>query len=702
MRAMRTLAWRNWVLTATTVTAACTTSVFGVGCGGDDSTAINDQDGGGDVIAPPNDSGGGTDSTTGNDTGTDIDGGTDTGAAIDSGQDTGTAIDTGIDTGIDAGIDTGIDSGIDAGTDGAIAEAGGDASDAALACSPANSACTGGGVTSGLCKSATCTACTDPTDDTLCTTAYATDGGVASFICNAGSCIAGNCHTSATCAGEICATHTCARCTTDTQCKSDSTYGANFVCNTTTGTCVTSTCNNPGNTCTVNAADECCTAGLTSVCIAGNCCSNAQCAAQSPACQGNTCATCDAVANNTYYVDPVNGSDTLGDGSGKAGGTAASVCAYKTITKALAMIGVAPAANTKIFVVGPSTVQAGETFPISVPVNVTISGMTGAVVVSMPVTATNGFLLHAGSSGLANLIIDGTGNTSTAHGIVAQTGSQASTTVTGVEVRNFATEAGIRVGDTAVLTIGAGTNVHNCGSASANRPGLHVTGTGSAIISSTTDTISFHNNSFAGIGVDGAGSVQITGTPGSGAAGTVTTYSNIGPGIIVAGVPVGGIYPTLSNVTGLVSYLNTGDGARFVGGTNVKLRGSRFYSNLIGITVNQAGSGALSYNDDVSHIDLGTNPSSDPGNNVFQSPALVDGGVTLTNSNAGLCFTISANKSQTLLTAGNKWANATSTAVLDCALVNPGTLSKASTCAGGVDLGGNGQQGNTVAIANCN
>ena len=293
-------------------------------------------------------------------------------------------------------------------------------------------------------------------------------------------------------------------------------------------------------------------------------------------------------------------------------------------------------------------------------------------------------------------------NTALAHGILAGTGSQTTTTVTGVEVRNFPTESGIRVADGAVLTIGAGTNVHNTGSISASHGGLHVTGTGRAIIASTTDAISFHANAFAGIGVDSAGSVAITGTPGTTTSGTVVSYSNVGPGILVAGFPTGGQYPTLSTITGLVSYSNTGDGARIIAGSNVKVRGSRFYSNLVGVTINQAGSGALPYNDDTSRIDFGSNASSDPGNNVIQSPTLVDAGAALANANAGLCISINPNKSQTLQVIGNVWANATSTGSINCALVSPGALSKSSTCAGGVDIGGGGQNGNTIAILNCN
>ena len=636
---MRKKAWRSWAIGAAAFSAACGA---GTGCGGDDSVDIGATDGGADATSADS----GRDTSVGIDAGPRVDSGnpsqdsgqeagTDAGPTSDAASDTGPTSDASGDTGaLDAAGDTGA---VDAAGDTGAVDAGGDA-----ACSPAGSACSAGGVSDGLCKSSVCAPCADPADDSKCSTAYA-DGGA--FICSAGSCVAGNCHTSTTCAGKVCASHLCTACTTDTQCTSDPTFGAGFVCNTTLGTCVSDTCSTPNTACSVNAADECCAVTGGNACVAGNCCSNAQCGAASPACQRNTCKVCDAIANNTYVVDPANGSDTLGDGSGMAGGTAASVCAFKTITKALAIIGVNPPANTKINVIGPSTVQAGETFPLVVPVNVTITGITGAVTVSVPTTATNGFRLRAGSAGLTNLIIDGTGNTSTAHGIQVETGSQASTTVTGVEVRNFSTEAGIRVQDTGVVTIGAGTSVHNCGSTGASRAGLHVTGSGIANIASTTGTISFHDNSFAGINVDNGASVTISGTPGTGEAGTVVTYSNIGPGIIIAGVPNAGQYPTLSTVKGLVSYRNTGDGARFLGGTNVKVRDSHFYGNLIGVAVTTAGSGALPYNDDISHIDLGSNASSDPGGNVLQSPTTT---AMLVNANAGLCFSVSANKSQTL------------------------------------------------------
>jgi hypothetical protein len=406
------------------------------------------------------------------------------------------------------------------------------------------------------------------------------------------------------------------------------------------------------------------------------------------------------VTNGTYLVDPVQGSDTAGDGSGTSGGKSAPGCAFKTITKALAVIGASPAAGTKIHVVGPSTVQVGETFPLVVPGNVTLSGITGAVTVLVTGTSADGFHLKAPSSGLANLVVDGTGNTATARGIVVGAGSDATTTITGVEVKSFTTEAGVRVQDTGVVTIGAGTSVHGSGSASAKRAGLHVTGSGSAIITGAAgSTIAFYENSFAGISVDGSAKVTITGTPGTGEAGTVVTYSNTGPGLAVAGAVNVGVYPPKSTVTGLVSYSNGGDGAKLLAGSNVQVRGSAFYGNLVGVGVASAGSAALAYNDDVSHIDLGTDPASDPGGNTLQAPTTT---ATLVNTNAGLCFGISANKSQTLAAAGNTWATAAGTASLTCTGASPGSLSKSATCAGGNDVAGGGQTGNTVTIASCN
>src|SRR5437660_360294 len=145
---MRKNAWRNWMVVVGGAGVACG---VGAGCGGDDSVQINTPDGGGDVTSGSD--AGDNDGTTGNDGGSQIDSGNDTGTKADTGNDTGTSNDGSANDGN-----------------------AGDGGDAAVACSPANSACSGGGVTAGLCKSSVCTACTDPTDDSLCSAAYA-DGG---------------------------------------------------------------------------------------------------------------------------------------------------------------------------------------------------------------------------------------------------------------------------------------------------------------------------------------------------------------------------------------------------------------------------------------------------------------------------------------------------------------------------------------------
>ena len=85
------------------------------------------------------------------------------------------------------------------------------------------------------------------------------------------------------------------------------------------------------NPCTANTGDFCCI----SSCMPGNCCSNTDCA-NNPlfgagyACTGNTCSHCDAIASNTYYVDPVNGDDVAATGSGKSGGATVGACSFKT------------------------------------------------------------------------------------------------------------------------------------------------------------------------------------------------------------------------------------------------------------------------------------------------------------------------------------------------------------------------------------
>src|SRR6185436_5201538 len=159
-----------------------------------------------------------------------------------------------------------------------------------------------------------------------------------------GNCQVGNCHANSNdCTGanalRICGVSTplvCGACTNDTQCTSDTFYGANTICNTAAGVnqgkCVSRGCNTAqtglNNTpCTANTGDFCCSAS----CVAGNCCSNTDCV-NNPmfgagyACTNNSCSRCDAISGNTYFVDPVNGDDVAATGSGRSGGATLAGC----------------------------------------------------------------------------------------------------------------------------------------------------------------------------------------------------------------------------------------------------------------------------------------------------------------------------------------------------------------------------------------
>ena len=340
------------------------------------------------------------------------------------------------------------------------------------------------GTINGICDGTACAPCTAAPDggadggtpgDAQCTAAYGSagaDAGAAKYLCLAGSCTLGECRTSADCPGTICgATNAnfCGPCLSDMDCKADPVYPSTM-CKIATGTCVPATCSTSGSKteCAANPADICCTAGVAASCVNGNCCTNAECAATplTPACfeSQHLCLPCDPVSGGTYNVDPVNGSDTLGTGSGTAGGSSNPLCALKTVTKAIALIagppvpvdgGVPDAADagtaeggaeeagpadggaaegglrteggaadggaadggaqdagapaTPIFIkiAGPGPLAAGEQFPLDVPENVTVLGDQGVVTVQIPVSDAGAFRLSHNRSGLSNLIIRG-------------------------------------------------------------------------------------------------------------------------------------------------------------------------------------------------------------------------------------------------------------------------------------------------------
>ena len=255
--------------------------------------------------------------------------------------------------------------------------------------------------TSGQCVSATCAnpdhACTANPSDFCCAS-----GGIADTCTPGDCCVSADCAGNAT--GSVCVNNQCAPCTLDSQCANGQ------VCNTSTGICVTNsatlctastTAGKPG-TCTNIGTDVCCPtadlcftppSGATTCCpgVSGNSYCQTALGNSSATCTlENTCTTCDPVSttNPVYYVDPVNGSDgATGSARGQDAGASES-CALKTISRALKLISVVGTAlPTQIVVVGASggvTVSAGETFPLVIPSNVTVTTSTGPVKVQVP------------------------------------------------------------------------------------------------------------------------------------------------------------------------------------------------------------------------------------------------------------------------------------------------------------------------------
>jgi hypothetical protein len=520
-------------------------------------------------------------------------------------------------------------------------------------------ACTLNG-TSGLCEGMICSACNDPTDDATCKAAYPP-----AALCLAGVCTPGDCRTDADCTtGQICGVsvpNTCGKCTKDAQCKGDTTYGANTICNTTTGLCVSNACTTNDAKCTANAKDFCCTAK----CVPGSCCVTADCTGANETCKNNQCTTCALPTTGTYYVDPLNGNDGTGTGSSATGGA----CDFQTITRALEFIGPSPAAGTTIAILNTGTAGAAETFPISVPANVTITGAVAGTPANVVVPATvDGFVLAAPLSGLTNLKIGGTNGTS-GNGVVVSAGSASSTTIANVEIQNTGAQ-GILV--TGVLTIGSGVNVHNAGTTANAKSGMAIQGSGQVLMTlntATNDTAAqFSNNTAAGIAITGKGSLTVAGTLDP----VLTLDSNANHGLFIQQTP--GTPPP--NVVSNVHFTNTvtGSGITIYGGSSLKLRNSITRGNKNDGIVLYQFKNTTTTSDDMSQIDLGT--ATDAGGNMFQYAT-----GNMPNGSSGICLAIGAMAGQTLNAAGNKFEAA------NCANAATTLVHTAGACAAGSDYG---------------
>ena len=612
-------------------------------------------------------------------------------------------------------------------------------------CHDTSADCTAGKIC-GVSTTHTCGTCST---DTQCTsdTVYGS-----ADICFQGACKTGNCHTSSTdCsganAGLICGAVTpnvCGSCTTDSQCKADPAYGASTICDTATGPnsgkCVTAACSPNSTTCSANTADFCCGA----LCVTGNCCSNTDCVNNPSfgagyACTGNVCTHCDAISGNTYYVDPLNGNDAGATGSNLAGGTPTPSCAFKTITRAMQVIGAFAAPNTKVIIVGTGAttgLAASEALPITVQPNVIISTQGGAIKITLP-NATNqanpgnnsGFVFSNSGSGIqgnpaAPLTLDGNGNLS-GRAIAVQPGAGNSVSLSNLTIQNTRDHA--IVVTNGVLNIGAGVVVKNAGlvngALNIQRDGLLVNGTiaGGVVtaagvaninVPSGQTTTQFTSNTLNGIEVTTGGSVTITGsatTPPNGN-GTVLTNLNGAAGVNnTAGIRINQTPGTTglatNTITGLVSWGNTVNGADIYGGSHVSVRSSVFGANTqFGVDVrNGAGAAGL----DVTNIDLGT--AANFGANWMQTPTTVLG----RNGTAGLCVAMGNTVTGGPLKAAGEelisGAIGTAGTQVNCAAAAGGTVTKAAnfgtngnSCTGGAAIGKTAGSVVTFTLTNCN
>lgn len=480
------------------------------------------------------------------------------------------------------------------------------------------------------------------------------------------------------------------------------------------GTCPTdagvSTGGAPG-ACPVNASDICC--GLTCQPAPGStpCCpgpgADVYCAARLGAgatCVDDECTACTPALAGEYTVDPVHGSDSMGTGNTQGG--AQPGCALATVTRALQIVGTASSIQNTVTVIGgaagtSAVVGPGETFPLVVPQNVAITTAAGPVVVNVP-AGSSGFQLGAGTGGAgtvagirggtgSSLTIDGQGNTAS-YGIVATTGSTVATSIANLTVSRFLDD-GILVENAGVLSIGAGVTSTANGTAAARKAGLHVTGSGHAIITASAGQAGTHfdGNTSHGIFVDASGFITLTGavTNATHGGGTVTANDNYTAGLWIQQTPG---MPPQNTVAGLVSFgSGTGNGLRIVAGSSVKLRGS--------VSLGNHGSGVLvsatNASSDISNIDLGDEVGSDYGRNMFQQPR--SGGAS--NGAVGVCLMVHPN-SGVLRAAGNVFSAGDCSTTAATLSANKTACANAA-CAGGVcDLGIVGA-GNDVDVKMC-
>jgi hypothetical protein len=437
-------------------------------------------------------------------------------------------------------------------------------------------------------------------------------------------------------------------------------------------------------------------------CVAGDCRQNSDCAQMSKdVCGGHTCQVCDAVSNALFLVDPVSGDDAAATGSGTAGGHANSACAFKTVTAAIVAVNAAGTVNaTTIQILGPSSVGAGETWPLAIPGNTTVTASGGLVTVAVP-SAQTGFSiskpLAAIDGSASGITIDGGGGMASntpQHGVVTAAGSDTTDFLTSVTLKRFANEA--IVVNTGGLTLKSAVTVTTSGQP-VPQMGPNVQshfavrvgdGAGQLVIdvpAGQTPT-SIESNVDGGLQVQGLAKLTINGVPGPMAGtGTVVVQKNPGPGIEISNPAQG---QQQASITGVVSFqngspsapaANSSSGIRITVGSSARVRGSVTLANGysgIHVTANGAVSGS------VAAIDLGA-PGS-PGSNLVQNSL---GQSDVNVNGVGICYEgAPGGVASSLLAQGNLFGGGVNCATTVATL----TTNPAKSCGNAKDVGTSG------------
>ena len=227
------------------------------------------------------------------------------------------------------------------------------------------------------------------------------------------------------------------------------------------------------------------------------------------------------ISASDYYVDPQNGSNTLGTGSKQA--------PWKTLTHAVQQV-LLPApleGHTLNLMEGLYEIASGETFPITLPPGVRLKG----------IGPSKTMIYGPGKSGVT--LVDFTGN---------------------VDLRNSITDLGFHGGDPAVsipgrIGAGQGPLIKDC-SFTYNELALRIEGPSTGLRSPVVEHCSLQNNSQGGILLVG----RAAGCLGGRIVECRVDY-NLGVGVNIDAAS-GNVCFTISNSTMI---LNSGDGIRFHG-----------------------------------------------------------------------------------------------------------------------------------------